>query len=153
MVWFFLIGAAFFVLGGLLSVQPNKTQKRIAGLREAAMKAGLHVKLPMSLKFPEGVVKSETPYYCKNLLDRRLSHQFVHVLRLEDGSIKSKSSGNSESEYLFEQKLKSMPSEFNAIYLGSGLLGVSWSEAAVTDVPQTLLECLSEIESKLISKA
>lgn len=150
MVWLFLIGAAFFVLGGLLAVQPTKTQKRIASLREAAMKSGLHVKLPMSLKFPESVIKSDKPYYCKNLNDRRFSHQFVHTLRQEDGSICSKSFGNSKLESVFEEALKALPQDFSAIYLGTGLLGISWNEAGVTEVPENLLECLAEIESRLL---
>lgn len=150
MVWFFLIGAAFFVLGGLLAVQPSRTQKRIANLREAALASGLHVKLPVSLKFPEAVTKSEKPYYCKNLTDRRLSHQFVHALRMEDGSIHSKSSGNPGFESIFEQALNTLPAEFNAIYLGSGLLGISWNESVVTEVPENLLECLARIERQLV---
>ena len=150
MVWLFLIGAAFFVLGGLLSVQPSKTQKRIAGLREKAMQKGLHVKLPVSLKFPEGVTKSDKPYYCKNLSDRSLAHQFVHVMRMDDGSLKSKSSGCSKCKSLFETSLKGLPLEFNAIYMGSGLLGISWNEAIVTEIPENLLECLAEIESGLV---
>lgn len=149
MVWLFLIGAAFFVLGGLLAVQPTKTQKRIATLRESARAEGLHVKLPVSLKFPDNVVKSERPYYCKNLVDRRLAHQFVHALRGENGQIKC--AGSKALESVFSSRLASLPPEFDAIYLGGGLLAVSWNESRVSVVPKTLLECLADLEAELQS--
>lgn len=152
MAWLFLIGAAFFILGGLLSVQPSKTQKRIALLRETAMHKGLHVKLPVSLKFPEGVIKSSRPYYCKNMNDRRLAHQFAHVLRTDEGEIICSHKLNSSLESLFQKKLVGLPENYKAIYLGSGLLGLSWNEATEDEVPQVLLDSLSEIESEIGAK-
>lgn len=149
MAWLFLIGAAFFILGGLLSVQPSKTQKRIAGLRESAISAGVHVKLPVSLTFPDDVGKSGHPYYCKNLLDRKLAQQFIHVLRDEQGQIKA--TGNKKQSSLLSKKLQAMPSDFSAIYLGAGLLGISWNESGVSVVPESLLECLAELETELQS--
>ena len=149
MVWLFLIATLLFVLGGLLAVQPTKAQKRIAALRETAMQAGLHVKLPVSLKFPEGVSKSESAYYCKSLGDRKLSHPFVHVLRSEYGLISR--SGKSTLDRNFEEKLNSLPEEFNALYLGGGLIGISWNEEEVYEVPETLLKCLADMEASLIS--
>ena len=151
MVWFFLVAAVFFILGGLLSVQPSRTQKRIARLREDAMAKGLHVKLPVSLKFPKGFARSESPYYCRNLSDRRLSHQFAHVLRTENAALNSSGRDHSLCESIFYRELQKLPSDFVAIYLGAGLIGVSWSEARAAEVPEVLIACLSELELQLQS--
>ena len=118
MVWLFLIATLLFVLGGLLAVQPTKAQKRIAALRETAMQAGLHVKLPVSLKFPEGVSKSESAYYCKSLGDRKLSHPFVHVLRSEYGLISR--SGKSTLDRTFEKSSTACQKSLMPFIWGAG---------------------------------
>ena len=149
MVWLFLIGAAMFVLGGLLAAQPSKTQKRIADLRESAINEGLHIKLPVSLKFPDGAKKSESPYYCLTLTDRKLGNLYRHILRKGDGSLPEDLSD--PIEISFCEVLKDLGDEYKAAYLGSGLLGISWNEAAQEKVPDKLLRALRELKMKIQS--
>tara|TARA_R110002073_G_scaffold31930_4_gene97406 strand:- start:81 stop:530 length:450 start_codon:yes stop_codon:yes gene_type:complete len=149
MVWLFLIGAAMFVWGGLLAVQPSKTQKRIAVLRESAMHEGLHIKLPVSLKFPEGAQKSDSPYYCLTLSDRKLGNRYRHVLRREDGRLPEDLSD--PMDISFCEALNKLGDEYKAVYLGAGLLGISWNEAAQEQVPEKLLQALRELKMKIQS--
>ena len=149
MVWVFLIGSALFVWGGLLAVQPTKTQKRIAYLRESAMQEGLHIKLPVSLKFPEGAKKSESPYYCLTLADRKLGNMYRHISRNGDGSLPEDLSD--PIEISFCEVLSDHGDEYKAAYLGAGLLGISWNEAAQEKVPDELLQALQELKMKIQS--
>ena len=148
MIWWFLLAAAMFVLGGLLAVQPSKTEKRIAKLRESAMQKGLYVKLPTSLKFPQAAVKSEHPYYCINLKDRSLANRYAHLIRAQDGKLPDSTHMDS-----LQTKLRDifvdLPSQYTAIYLGAGLAGISWNEAECLSVPEELVKALSELEMKL----
>ena len=133
-----------FVMGGLLSIQPSKTQKRIAGLRQSALESGLHVKLPVSLKFPEAVAKSEYPYYCRVLPDRSYAHCFVHLYVDDNGHRQQKVLGLDRDIETLWRLLEKTGTAYPALYLGQGLIGVSWKETGVDEIPVELTNLLDE---------
>jgi len=149
MIWLLLIGTAMFVLGGLMAARPSKYQKRIAALRNSAMQEGMHIKLPVSLKFPEGMQKSESPYYCLTLDDRNLAKTFRHVLRREDDSLPENISDPIEKEFC--EALSNLGPDYRAAYMGSCLLGISWNETGEERAPDKLLESLRELKLKIES--
>lgn len=147
MIWLLLIGTALFVLGGLMAARPSKYQKRIATLRDSAIKEGVHIKLPVSLKFPEGAQKSEWPYYCLALSDRNLANTYRHVLRKEDDNLPEDI--RDPIDRAFCQALEDLGSDYRAAYMGSCLLGISWNEAGEEQVPDKLLQALRELKLKI----
>lgn len=148
MVWWFLLGAVLFILGGILSIQPSKTEKRIAALRESAMRQGLHVKLPMSLKFPEGEVKSDAPYYCVNFKDRRPANHFIHIMRKDNGAVPELINPDQYQKVALAA-LEQIGKGYKAVYVASGLVGISWDEADTDTVPEQLVQVLQHLGKDL----
>jgi hypothetical protein len=148
MIWLVLIGVGMFVLGGLLAVQPSKHQKRLAALRGSAMQKGVHIKLPVSLKFPDNAKKSDYPYYCLMLTERDQGNKYRHVLRRDDDSLPRVSD---PLEKFFCGTLNALGTDYKAVYVGSGLVGVSWNESGAEQCPERLLESLEQLKLKIES--
>lgn len=130
-----------------MAVRPSKYQKRIAALRGSAMQEGVHIKLPVSLKFPEGVPKSESPYYCLELANRNQANTFRHILRREDDSLPENISDPMEKAFC--EALKNLGTDYRAVFMGGHLLGISWNETGENRVPDKLLRALEELKSKI----
>ena len=130
---------------------PSEKQKYIAALRSHALQQGLHVKLPVSLGFPEGCDKSSHPYYC---LQRKLKpgQPFIHLIR-DDRGVHLSSAQNSIQRDFLTQVLLNLSKNYDAIYIGNGLIGLSWDEAKTENIqlPQELIDTLGKIENFVLN--
>ena len=149
MIWLSILAATALILGGVLSVRPSKAQKRIASIRASAMQSGIHVKLPVSLKFPDDIEKGRLPFYCRHLREISFAGSYYCVLRDDDRISASSGDINVSLKTKIDAILMSADPDIRGFYLGDGLLGFSWLESERSEVLTGMGRCIDEVEALL----
>lgn len=153
MIWIILLGAFGMIFGAILAVKPTDGQARVARVRERAMKDGMHIKLPISLEFPNDIEKGRLPFYCQHLKNKKFFDKF-YVSQRGDGRIETSSGDIATSLQIgIDKILLSTNSEIDGFYLGNGLMGFSWEETDNEEVYEELRERLRGIEKLLAESA
>ena len=153
MIWIVIFLSAALVLGGVLGVRPSKAQLQVAEIRESAIQRGIHVKLPVSLRFPESIEKPRQPFYCLHLGVKTFSNSHYCVLR--DGDRIGNSSGDLSAtlKTQIDKVLLATDEDVVGFYMGDGLVGFSWQESAKQGALENLLEAIDEVQSLLKNSA
>ena len=144
-----MLAAVAFVLGGVLAVRPTKAQQRIAEIREKAIRAGMHVKLPVSLRFPEKLEKGRSPYYCKHVKSKDFYQSFYCVFRDDDRVRTSAGDLATTLKTGIDNILISASKDIDGFYLGEGLIGFSWQESDKQEIFDELCVCIDHVERLL----
>ena len=152
MIWIVLFLSIALLLGGLLGVKPSRAQLQVAQIREAAIEKGLHVKLPVSLRFPEAIEKPRRPFYCKHLQVKEFSNK--HYLALRDGDRIKTSSGDISTtlKTAIDRLLLDANQDVGGFYMGDGLIGFGWKESQKSDALEDLIRRIDEVQSLLESE-
>lgn len=153
MIWVFILAAIAFVLGGVLAVKPSKAQQQVAAIRANAIQSGIHVKLPVSLKFPDDIEKGRYPFYCRQLENSTLPGEYYCARR--DGNRIAVSSGDIpvSLKAKIDQVLMSAHSDIYGFYFGDGLIGFSWLESDKKEIFAELCERIEKVKKFLQEQA
>gem|GEM_PF-3589484 len=149
MIWLFILAAIAFVLGGMLSVRPSKAQQKVADIRANAMRSGIHVKLPVSLRFPDDIAKGRSPFYCKKLKENLLPDNYYCAFRDESRISDSRGDIAVGLKTKIDEALISAHPDIQGVYFADGLLGFSWLESSKSEVFTELCGRLEEVETLL----
>lgn len=149
MIWLFILLAIAFVLGGVLAIKPSKAQQQVAGIRANAMRSGMHVKLPVSLNFPDDIAKGRSPFYCKQHKENLSLGNFYCAFRDKDRIAVSSGDIAVGLKAKIDQVLVSAHSDLQGFYFGDGLLGFSWLESNKAEVFAELCDRIDEVEQLL----
>ncbi len=80
-----------------------------------------------------------------HLSDASLAGLFVHIKRdtphIREG----------EPAAIARSVLEALPASYDAVYLGGGLLGISWDEGHESEVPEELVQALEKLKKELCS--
>lgn len=153
MIWLFILAAIAFVLGGVLAVKPSKAQQQVADIRAQAIQSGIHVKLPVSLSFPEDIEKGRAPFYCRQLKEYVVSGEYYCAIR--DGNRISHSSGDISVSLKtkIDEVLMSAHPDIHGFYFGDGLIGFSWLESDKKEIFAELCERIEKVKKFLQEQA
>ena len=149
MVWIILLLSFAMVLGAVLSVRPSRAQVQVAAIRESAIQQGVHVKLPVSLRFPESIEKPRQPFYCKNLRVKAFSNHRYCAIRDLDRIGTSSGDIPASLKCDIDDILLSSDKDINGFYMGDGLIGFSWRESENQQTQDELIQKIAQVEALL----
>ncbi len=145
MVWLALILAFLFIWGGILAVKPSPHQKRLAGLREQAMKRGMRITLGSQLKLETGYDHSRLVAY-RRYRSRALPGCQGWIWRDENGQIQASNGCFRQPDVALRQQLASLPNGCRLVAAGSGDVLVAWDESGGVQLLEQIAQYLEFVE-------